>query len=190
MPSLRIISVDARSYARDRAGLAAAIGAADPHVAVVHGSPHLGRWRALSAMIARNAGLVVVGGGRVGGANLVLSSLGVDFVSVSDTLYTHNPFAPAGATVARLRHHGVGFAVAAASLGSANPGTDAASVRRAVGAAADVAYVLSVADNADAFADLGSVIADRLVCSPELEVKASERRAAGVVFAEVALNEA
>ena len=190
MPSLRLVSVDARSYSGDRAGLAAAIGAADPHVAFVHGAPHLGRWRSLSATLARNAGLVVVGGGRVGGANLILSSLGIDFMSLSDALFTRNPVKPAGASVARLRRSGARFAAAAASLGTAAPGTDAESVRRAVTEVAELPLVLSVAGSAAAVADLGAVAADRFVFSSAVEVTSVERRDVAFVLAEVEIPDA
>ena len=185
MPSLRLLSVDARSYSGDRAGLAAAIGAAAPQVAFVHGAPHLARWRSLSAEIARHAGLVVVGGGRVGGANLILSTLGIDFVSAADTLFTHNPLKPAGISVARLRRSGTGFAVAAASLGTAAPGTDEASLRRAVSDVAELPLVLSIAGSAANFADLGRVAADRFVFSATVSVTSVERRDAAFVLAEV-----
>jgi hypothetical protein len=72
--SLRLLSIDARAFGRDRVALARAVAAAEVDVACVHGSPHLLRWRSISAAIARRAGLVVVTGGRTAGANLVLST--------------------------------------------------------------------------------------------------------------------
>ena len=70
MPTLRLVSVDACSYEKDRASLSGALREASAQVVVVHNSPHLLRWRSLGAEIARKAGVVVVGGGRTGGANL------------------------------------------------------------------------------------------------------------------------
>ncbi len=188
MPTLRLVSADARHFGRDRAGLAAALGAATPDVAIVHHAPHLGRWRSLSASIARGAGLVGVGGGRTGGANLLLSTLAIDFVSVSEVLFTHNPARPAGVAVARLRRHGVEFALAGASLGAQSRQTDAAALRLALSDVGDLPLVLSVDGGAADFADLGEV-RDRFVTSPRVTMSGGvERAGEGLLVATVALS--
>jgi hypothetical protein len=115
--SLRLLSVDARNFGRDRAALAAAIAAEAPDVVCVHGGPHLLRWRSISAAIARRAGLVVVTGGRTAGANLLLSTLGVDVCAVRDVRLTANTRWPvAGAALAALKAGGREFVLAAAEL--------------------------------------------------------------------------
>lgn len=115
--SLRLLSIDARAFGSDRAALAGAIAAADVDVACVHGSPHLLRWRSISAAIGRRAGLVVVTGGRAAAANLLLSSLAVDVVGVRDVrLETGTRLAPAGAALAALRLRGTDFVLASATL--------------------------------------------------------------------------
>lgn len=117
MPALRLLSVNARSLPLDRAALAQLIEAARPDVACVHGSPSLLRWRSISAALARRAGLVVVSGGRTGGANLLMSSLGVDVVRTTDLRFTAaGRLRPSGAALAVLRLRGSEFIVAAAQF--------------------------------------------------------------------------
>lgn len=114
---MRLLSVDGRRFGRDRAALAKVIADAAPDVACVHGSPHLLRWRSISAALARRAGLVVVTGGRTAGANLLLSTLGVDVVAVRDVrLGTGTSTSTGGAAIGALRLRDVPFVVATASL--------------------------------------------------------------------------
>jgi hypothetical protein len=119
---LRLLSVDARPFGRDRAALARFIADAGVDVACVHGGPHLLRWRSISAAVGRRAGLVVVTGGRTGGANLVLSTLGVDVLAVQDVLLTGGldqsrvRLIRPGAALAALRLRGAEFVVASATL--------------------------------------------------------------------------
>ncbi len=115
--SLRLLSIDARTFGRDRAALAKVISAAGVDVACVHGSPHLLRWRSISAALGRRAGLVVVTGGRQAGANLLLSTLGVDVSAVRDVRLTGGSrLTPPGAALAALRLRGADFVLVAASL--------------------------------------------------------------------------
>lgn len=117
VPTLRFLSVNAASLPLDRARLARVIEADAPDVVVVHGAPSALRWRSKCGAIARQAGLVVVDGGRTGGGTLLLSSLGVD-VEATRTL----AFAGvrrgqlAGAVLAVMRHRGRPFALAAGRL--------------------------------------------------------------------------
>lgn len=115
--SVRLLSLDARSFGHDRTAFAKAVANAAADVVCVHGSPHLLRWRSISAALARRAGLVVVTGGRVAGANLLLSSLGVDIGAVRDVRFAggsalHAP----GAALAAVRLRGTEFVVASATL--------------------------------------------------------------------------
>jgi endonuclease/exonuclease/phosphatase family metal-dependent hydrolase len=117
VPTLRLLSVDARRFGRDRAALARAIATAGPDVACVHAGPHLLRWRSITASIARRSGLVVVGGGRTAAANVVLSSLAVDVLAVRDVrLRGGSGLRAPGAAIAALRLRGSEFVVASATL--------------------------------------------------------------------------
>lgn len=117
MPSLRLLSIDARGFGRDRIALARAIAAADADIACVHGGPHLLRWRSICAAIGRRSGLVVATGGRTAGGNLVLTTLGVDVGAVRDLRFSGSGglVAP-GAALAALRVAGVEFVLAGATL--------------------------------------------------------------------------
>lgn len=118
MPTLRVLSVDARPLGRDRAALADVIDAAEADLACVHNAPHLGRWRNKVGALARRTGRVVVtAGGRRGGGNVLLSTLAVDsrvnaVHRFADTRGTN----PAGAALAELRSEGVDLVLAAATL--------------------------------------------------------------------------
>ena len=115
--SLRLVSVDARPFARDRAALARVIADSGADVACVHGGPHLLRWRSISASVGRRSGLVVVTGGRTAGANLVLSALAVDVGAVQDVrLSGGTALNPAGAALAALRLRGTSFVLVSATL--------------------------------------------------------------------------
>jgi hypothetical protein len=117
VPSLRVLSVNAAALPADRDGLARLIAAEAPDVACVQGSPSLLRWRSISAALGRKAGLVVVSGGRTGGANLILSTLGVDVVATADVRFDGGTFAhPTGATLAVLRRSGSEFVLGCARL--------------------------------------------------------------------------
>jgi endonuclease/exonuclease/phosphatase family metal-dependent hydrolase len=114
---LRLLSVDAQDFRRDRAALAHAIAATEVDVACVHGAPHLLRWRSTCAAIGRQSGLVVVTGGRLAGANLLLSSLGVDVSEVADLTFPGtSPLTPVGAALAALRLRGSEFVLASGTL--------------------------------------------------------------------------
>lgn len=117
MPTLRFLSVNAARLPLDRAGVARLIEADAPDVVAVHGAPSALRWRSKCGALARQAGLVVVDGGRSGGGTLLLSSLGVD-VEATRTLRFAGARGgrPAGAVVAVLRHRGRPFALAAGRL--------------------------------------------------------------------------
>jgi hypothetical protein len=115
--TLRLLSIDARPFGRDRAALAQAIADAEVDVACVHGGPHLLRWRSISASIGRRAGLVIVTGGRTAGANLLLSSLSVDVLAVQDVLLAGgSALNRAGVALAALRLRGAEFVLASATL--------------------------------------------------------------------------
>ena len=187
MPTLRFASVDARSFARDRVAVSAALSAIEPHVAVVHHAPHLGRWRTQSSTIARSAGLVVVGGGRQAGANLLLSSLAVDFVSTTDVPFRRVPLRPAGAVVARLRRGPTRLAVAGVSFSADAVGSDAAVLRAALSEVAGLPLVASVVGSAATLGDLGTLVGGRVLVGPSVGV--GEVETGNVVVVELKLPE-
>jgi hypothetical protein len=102
-------------------------------VVCVHGGPHLLRWRSICAALARRAGLVVVTGGRTAGANLLLSTLGVDVTAVRDVRL---PGGSAGAALAALRLRGADVLVVSATLvcNSADRVVQARELQAAIGA--------------------------------------------------------
>lgn len=184
MPTLRFASVDARPFGRDRAALSAALAAVVPHVAVVHDAPHLGRWRSLSATIARNAGLVVVGGGRRAGANLILSALSVDFVAAAYVPFNRDPAHPAGAALARLRL-GSRFAVVGVRPRPAAVPADGAVLRAALSEVAHLPLIASVHGDPRPLADLGRLVGGRLLVASAISVEAVHE--GDVVLAELTL---
>lgn len=118
MPTLRVLSVDARAFGRDRAGLAALISSADPDAVCVHNGPHLGRWRNKTAALARRSGRVVVAtGGRRSGANTLLSTLALDSMLTREARFTGSGGTkPPGAALAALRAGGRDLQLVSATL--------------------------------------------------------------------------
>src|SRR4051794_524153 len=118
VPTLRVLSVDARTTGRERAALGRLISDSDPDAVCVHNAPHLGRWRQKAAALARRSGRVVVtAGGRATGANLVLSTLGVDSVLTGETRFTGRGGSnPPGAALALLRVEGRDVVLVSAML--------------------------------------------------------------------------
>jgi endonuclease/exonuclease/phosphatase family metal-dependent hydrolase len=97
--------------------LARVIRSARPDVVCVQEAPRFLRWRSSCAALARMAGLVVVGGGRPAGANLIMSTLGVDVLSVHDVAFSTDPLLHRrGTAIAVLRLRGSAFAVAGTHL--------------------------------------------------------------------------
>ena len=80
-----------RSLRDDASGVAAVLRAAAPDVVLVQEAPRLWRWRYKCARLARQAGLVVVTGGRPAAGNLILCSMRVSVVSSYDVLLPKRP---------------------------------------------------------------------------------------------------
>jgi endonuclease/exonuclease/phosphatase family metal-dependent hydrolase len=115
--TLRLLCYNVRSMRDDRAALARVIRTAEPDVVCVQEAPRFARWRSRCAALARTSGLVVVGGGRAAGANLILSTLRVDVVGTADVRFSKDPgLHQRGAAIARLRLAGTEFAVAGTHL--------------------------------------------------------------------------
>jgi len=86
-------------------------------VVCIQEAPRLLRWRSTCAALARTSGLVVVSGGRPAGANLIMSTLGVDVVKTVDVTFSKDPgLHQRGTAIAVLRLRGSTFAVAGTHL--------------------------------------------------------------------------
>ncbi|MDQ2750250.1 MAG: endonuclease/exonuclease/phosphatase family protein [Actinomycetota bacterium] len=117
MPTLRLLSYNVRSMRDDRDALARVIRSAEPDVVCVQEAPRFLRWRSTCAALARRSGLVVVGGGRPAGANLILSSLAVDVIKTVDVQFSKEPaLHQRGAALAVLRFRGSEFSVVGTHL--------------------------------------------------------------------------
>lgn len=117
MPALRLLCYNIRSMRDDRAALARVIESAQADVVCVQEAPRFLRWRATCAALARSSGLVVVSGGRPAGANLIMSTLGVDVVETFDVRFSKEPrLHQRGTAIAVLRLRGSTFAVAGTHL--------------------------------------------------------------------------
>jgi hypothetical protein len=117
VPSLRLVSVSTRTIRADRDALGQLVGAQKPQLVCVHGSPAGPRWRSASSALARACGLFVVGGGRLGGGNLVMSTLAVDSRLTRDLRFGgRRAWLAPGATFAALQFAGTDFLFVAARL--------------------------------------------------------------------------
>jgi len=115
--TLRLLSYNVRSMRDDVDALGRVMREIAPDVAIVQEAPRFLRWRSACAALARRAGLVLVTGGRASGANLVLSSLGVDVLATAELAFSPDPrLHHRGAAVAVLRRAGARFAVAGTHL--------------------------------------------------------------------------
>ena len=117
MTSLRLLSYNVRSMRDDRAALGRVIRSAEADVALIQEAPRFLRWRTLCAQLARRGGMVVVGGGRYAGANLILSTLSVEVEAQADVFFSRDPrLHHRGTSIAVLRKQGTRVAVAGTHL--------------------------------------------------------------------------
>jgi endonuclease/exonuclease/phosphatase family metal-dependent hydrolase len=117
VPTLRLLSYNVRSMRDDRDALARVIRSAEPDVVCVQEAPRFLRWRSTCAALARSSGLVVVGGGRPAGANLIMSSLAVDVLKTVDVLFSKDAgLHQRGAALAAMRFRGSEFSVVGTHL--------------------------------------------------------------------------
>jgi endonuclease/exonuclease/phosphatase family metal-dependent hydrolase len=115
---VRLLSYNVRSLRDDAAAVAAVMSACTPDVVCIQEAPRFLRWRSKCAALAREAGLVVVTGGRTAGAMLLLCRLGVDVRWRSDVLLSKTPgLHQRGLAVAGLRLRRRDFVVASFHLG-------------------------------------------------------------------------
>lgn len=117
MTTLRVLSYNIRSLRDDPAAVARVMRGLRPDVVIVQEAPRFLRWRSTCAAVARRAGLIWVSGGRVAGANLVLTTLAVTTVDRFDIPFTKKPkLHHRGAAAAVLELAGQRFAVAGTHL--------------------------------------------------------------------------
>ena len=117
VPAIRLLSYNIRAMRDDNEALFRVIRSAEPDVVVVQESPRFLRWRSKCAGLARRCGLVVVAGGRPAGANLVMSTLGVDVERKHDVMFSTDPdLHHRGTAIAILSYRGSRFAVAGTHL--------------------------------------------------------------------------
>ena len=117
VPVLRLLSYNIRSMRDDDDALVRVIRGAEAQVVVVQEAPRFLRWRSKCAGLARRSGLVVVGGGRPAGANLIMSTLGVDLEREHDVMFSTDPdLHHRGTAIAIMRYLGSRFAVAGTHL--------------------------------------------------------------------------
>jgi endonuclease/exonuclease/phosphatase family metal-dependent hydrolase len=88
---MRVMTWNVRSLRDDPAGVAAVLRGAAPDIVLVQEAPRLWRWRYKCARLARQAGLVVVTGGRPAAGNLILCSMRVAVASSYDVLLPKRP---------------------------------------------------------------------------------------------------
>lgn len=113
-----MLSYNVRSLRDDEAAVARVIRAAEPDVVCVQEAPRFLRWRTKCARLAREAGVVVVTGGRAAGANLLLASLRSADLRTADRLLPRTPrLHQRGVAAAVLEVDGARFAVAGTHLG-------------------------------------------------------------------------
>jgi endonuclease/exonuclease/phosphatase family metal-dependent hydrolase len=86
-----VLTWNVRSLRDDAEGVAQAIRAAAPDIALIQEAPRLWRWRSKCARLARESGLVVVTGGRPAAGNLLMCSMRVRVVSAHDVLLPKRP---------------------------------------------------------------------------------------------------
>jgi endonuclease/exonuclease/phosphatase family metal-dependent hydrolase len=112
VPTLRLLTYNVRSMRDDRAALARVIRSAEADVVAVQEAPRFARWRSTCTALARTSNMVVVGGGRPAGANLVISTLGVDEDASVDVLFSKQPrLHQRGAVITQLSYRGSKFAL-------------------------------------------------------------------------------
>lgn len=117
MTLVRLLSYNIRALRDDAGAVARVIRAAEPDVVCIQEAPRFLRWRSRCAALARHSGLVIVGGGRPAGSNLVMSTLAVTVESTADVLLSKDPrLHQRGTAIASLRLGTARFAVAGIHL--------------------------------------------------------------------------
>jgi endonuclease/exonuclease/phosphatase family metal-dependent hydrolase len=119
---MRLLTYNVRSLRDDAAAVARVIRDARPDVACIQEAPRFFRWRSKCARLARRSGMVIVGGGRSAGANLLLAAPAVEVVATRDVLLSRNRgYHQRGVAMAVLRLGGAdAFVIAGTHLDGAS----------------------------------------------------------------------
>jgi endonuclease/exonuclease/phosphatase family metal-dependent hydrolase len=118
MVSLRVVSYNVRSLRDDRAALVRVIRALTPDVLCLQEAPRRLRWRAQCAALARDTGLLYVGGGGTAGGAAMLASLRIGVRSTLEYRFSRTPgLHLRGAVAAFVEVGGSAAVVASVHLG-------------------------------------------------------------------------
>jgi endonuclease/exonuclease/phosphatase family metal-dependent hydrolase len=115
---LRIVSYNIRALRDDRSAVVRVLRGLDADVVCIQEAPRFWRWRSRCAALARESGLLYVGGGRRIGGTVMLASLRVDVRSTIEYAFSKTPkLHKRGAVAARVHRGGTSLVVASVHLG-------------------------------------------------------------------------
>jgi endonuclease/exonuclease/phosphatase family metal-dependent hydrolase len=115
---MRVVSYNVRSLRDDRAALVRVITGLHADVVCLQEAPRRLRWRARCAALARDTGLLYVGGGATTGGSMMLAALRVDVRSVLEYRFSRTPgLHRRGAVAAGVELGGAAVVVASVHLG-------------------------------------------------------------------------
>jgi endonuclease/exonuclease/phosphatase family metal-dependent hydrolase len=115
---LRVVSYNVRSLRDDRSAVIRVLRTLDADVVCIQEAPRFFRWRSRCAALARESGLLYVGGGGSTGGTMMLTSLRVDVRSTIEYRFSRTPaLHQRGAVAARLHRAGASVVVASVHLG-------------------------------------------------------------------------
>jgi endonuclease/exonuclease/phosphatase family metal-dependent hydrolase len=116
--SVRVVSYNVQSLRDDRAALVRVISDLNPDVLCLQEAPRRLRWRGRCAALARETGLLYVGGGGTTGGTAMLASLRVDVRSTLEYRFSRTPgLYQRGAVAALVELGGTAAVVASVHLG-------------------------------------------------------------------------
>ena len=118
MVSLRVVTYNVRSLRDDRDALVRVIRGLSADVVCMQEAPRRLRWRARCAALARDTGLLYVGGGGTAGGSMMLASLRIDVRSTLEYRFSRTPgLHERGAVAAVVELGGAAAVVASVHLG-------------------------------------------------------------------------
>jgi endonuclease/exonuclease/phosphatase family metal-dependent hydrolase len=116
--NVRVVSYNVRSLRDDRTALVRVIRDLRPDVLCLQEAPRRLRWRGLCAALARDTGLLYVGGGGTTGGAAMLASLRVDVRSTLEYRFSRTPrLHQRGAVATLVQLGGAAMVVASVHLG-------------------------------------------------------------------------
>jgi len=115
---LRVVSYNIRTLRDDRSAVVRVLRGLDADVVCIQEAPRFWRWRSRCAALARESGLLYVGGGGTTGGTMMLASLRVDVQSSIEYRFSRTPsLHMRGAVAARVHRAGASLVVASVHLG-------------------------------------------------------------------------